>query len=169
MEKKLDENHHLLIWTNPDCSTPQNKSCTATYLSQNLSSRTKKRSGTSKGNVYCRFLVRGWLTNAVSCDNVEGKDKHKHIRRKRERERERGGRGREIIYQCSFVRTDNGYKRQIFLLTILFVLHHCLKYERWLNGYSFLCIHNISSLFCILLKIHRWFNVMRYHLSKSWW
>ena len=35
----------------------------------------------------------------------------------------------------------------------------------WLNGNPFLCIY-ISSLFCVLLNIHQWFNVIWYHPSS---
>ena len=57
----------------------------------------------------------------------------------------------------------------LFHLIILFVQHHCLKqshvifkYERWFID-LFLCVHNISSLFWILLK-----NLsMIYHFIKK--
>ena len=73
-----------------------------------------------------------------------------------------------FVKQCNELKVEIHYFSWWFFLFYIIVFKSLLTYFKvemriyWENSYPFLCIYNISTLFCTSLKIHRWFNVIWY-------
>ena len=76
-----------------------------------------------------------------------------------------------FLPSCLFLLPPSNSKS---FLWIQFILQHWLEqsHDIFLNTNAnllikrlppFLCIYNISSLFCMLLHAHQWFNITKYH------